>query len=107
MDEFTVYYRKHYVDFYAGISEAVHNFWELYVPVMIMYASTLEEVFQKMQGEVWSPNGEAREGIKALGLSHTSMSVGDVLYSDNEDKYYMVKDFGWVEFSPLDSMAEL
>ena len=31
-----------------------------------------------MQGENWSPNGEARPLIAQLDLSHTSMSIGDV-----------------------------
>lgn len=35
------------------------------------------EVFSTMQGEIWSPNGEARLIIEAAGLQHTSMSVGD------------------------------
>lgn len=30
-----------------------------------------------MQGEIWSPNGEANELIRSKGLFHTSMSVGD------------------------------
>lgn len=38
-----------------------------------------EEIFTAMQGERWSPNGEAREWIRQLGLQHTSMSVGDVV----------------------------
>lgn len=37
------------------------------------------EVFSAMQGEIWSPNGEARAIIEAAGLKHTSMSVGDCL----------------------------
>jgi hypothetical protein len=37
----------------------------------------LDEVWQKLQGEFWSPNGEARTMLRALGLKHTSMSVGD------------------------------
>ena len=35
-----------------------------------------------MQGENWSPNGEARNLIGSLGLSHTSMSVGDIIEID-------------------------
>ena len=38
--------------------------------------------YQAMQGEVWSPNGEARELIQSKGLRHTSMSVGDVIIDD-------------------------
>lgn len=42
-----------------------------------------EEIFNAMQGETWSPNGEARELIKSLGLDHTSMSVGDIIQSSS------------------------
>ena len=40
---------------------------------------TLEHIWQMMQGDVWSPNGEAWRLIKSKGLRHTSMSVGDVV----------------------------
>ena len=36
-------------------------------------------VMRMMQGEVWSPEGEARSMIRRKGLDHTSMSVGDVI----------------------------
>ena len=39
----------------------------------------LERVFMNFQGEVWSPYGEARSLIMSKGLSHTSMSVGDII----------------------------
>ncbi len=38
-----------------------------------------ERVYVMMQGENWSPNVEARDLIAKRGLSHTSMSVGDIL----------------------------
>ena len=45
-----------------------------------------EDFFFRLQGENWSPNGESREWIRSLGLSHTSMSVGDlILRPDPED----------------------
>lgn len=42
-------------------------------------ASSLGEAYGQMQGEVWSPNGEARPRLKGLDLGHTSLSVGDVV----------------------------
>lgn len=39
----------------------------------------MEKVFAMMQGENWSPNGEANEFIRGLGLSHTTMCQGDVI----------------------------
>lgn len=47
--------------------------------VAVVEAENNDDVFYKMQGEVWSPLGEARPLIRALGLRHTSMSVGDVV----------------------------
>ena len=54
-----------------------------FAPVCVIEAESLDEVFSKMQGEIWSPNGEAKPLIKALELSHTSMSVGDVAVLGN------------------------
>jgi hypothetical protein len=39
----------------------------------------LDEVFFLMQGEIWSPNGEARNVIGDSEARHTSMSVGDII----------------------------
>ncbi len=40
-------------------------------------------LFATLQGETWSPNGEARDLIQAKGLAHTSMSIGDCIqYAD-------------------------
>ena len=38
-----------------------------------------ETIFDMMQGENWSPRGEARGLIRSKGLAHTSMSVGDII----------------------------
>ncbi len=43
----------------------------------------VEEAWQMMQGEFWSPRGEANSFIRELGLRHTSMSVGDIVQKDN------------------------
>lgn len=53
----------------------------------------LEQVFVQMQGEHWSPNGEAAGLIKSKGLQHTSMSVGDVVVTG--DDTYVVSAFGF------------
>lgn len=47
----------------------------------------LEDVYYQSQGEIWSPNGEARELIRSKGLAHTSMSVGDVVVDENGLRY--------------------
>lgn len=54
-----------------------------------------EEIFRRMQAEIWSPKGEAREWIEHLGLQHTSMSVGDCLcYEDGT--LYLCQNLGWL-----------
>lgn len=57
----------------------------------------LEQAYYFSQGEVWSPNGEAREYIKSLGLSHTSMMVGDCLEEIGTGKVWEVASFGFEE----------
>jgi hypothetical protein len=41
--------------------------------------SNKDRIFGLMQGENWSPRGEARNLIQGKGLRHTSMSVGDII----------------------------
>ena len=52
---------------------------ETHVYLKQIEADSLEDVFEKMQGDNWSPNGEANELIQSKGLRHTSMSVGDII----------------------------
>ena len=63
-----------------------HRFWDRdegkiqeWVLVKVVDANSLPMVFSMMQGEVWSPHGEARPLIELLGLSHTSMTVDDFI----------------------------
>lgn len=53
----------------------------------------LDELFRSLQGEEWSPEGEANELIVGLGLGHTSMSVGDVIVIG--DKIMVVANMGF------------
>ena len=68
-------------------------------------AENLDQVFSKMQGENWSPNGEARDLIIEKGLQHTSMSVGDVAV-DEDGKVHIVQRSGFkqvdLHLDPLD-----
>lgn len=57
----------------------------------------LDDIYMLMQGEVWSPEGEAREFIQALGLKHTSMSIGDII--DMPD--YALLEVATVGFKPV------
>lgn len=58
------------------------------------YASgSLDDVWHAMQGECWSPDGQARNLITRLGLRHTSMSVGDVVEIHGE--FHVCANVGW------------
>ena len=50
-----------------------------------------------MQGENWSPNGEARQLILDKGLTHTSLMMGDIVYMNNV--MYLVDFIGYSELS--------
>ena len=56
-------------------------------------AASLDDAWCQMQAERWSPNGEARPLLERLGLSHTSMSVGDVI-RDEDGAYWDCLDMG-------------
>lgn len=89
MKQYKVWYGK----FWEGDrkNQATQEFVEL----KIIDAEDLEDVFYKMQGEVWSPNGEARDLIHSKGLTHTSMSSGDIIEDIEAQKFYMVDFFGF------------
>ena len=57
-------------------------------------ADSLDDAWRLMQAENWSPKGEARPLLKRLDLSHTSMSVGDLI-RDEEGTYWECLDLGW------------
>lgn len=51
-------------------------------------------IFTSLQGERWSPEGEARQLIWNMGLRHTSMSVGDVVEIDG--RFHIAAFVGWI-----------
>jgi hypothetical protein len=55
---------------------------------------TLEYIYENLQAFAWSPCGEANSLIKALGLKHTSMNVGDVVKFKSGD-IFVCKPVGW------------
>mgnify|MGYP001071844401 CR=1 FL=1 len=101
--EYTVYYRRN-----PTVESLLHgeeprnlgHFLSEWTEVARIFAKSLDDLFRVMQGEVWSPHGEAREHIKKLGLSHTSMSVGDIV-RDDLGNYYVCKPVGWKRFNLL------
>jgi hypothetical protein len=59
-----------------------------------------EKVFHMMQGEIWSPEGQAYNMIVNSGSGHTSMSVGDVVKVGN--KWLMVDRFGFQDIENIE-----
>jgi len=72
----------------------IYNLEQSHKYLLDLEANSLEEIWCKMQAEVWSPNGEARPLIRAKGLHHTSMSVGDIVV-DRHSNVYVAKMFGF------------
>lgn len=58
----------------------------------------LESIFVEMQAEKWSPNGEQRELLEGLGLSHTSISAGDVVYDGYNHRLWLCAGMSWEAF---------
>lgn len=58
----------------------------------------LEAVLFKMQEEIWSPNGEAKNLIQSLKLDHTSMSVDDIIV-DEQGRVFIVEAMGFRELA--------
>lgn len=100
MSEYVAFYKKRGVRFddyeLPKVIKAA-DFANDYSPVMHLEEETMGDVYEIMQGEVWSPYGEARQSILELGLAHTSMSVGDIIWNVREDKYFLVAPIGFKE----------
>ena len=75
---------------YAFVPGETHAF------MRTVEAEGLGEVYHRMQGCIWSPKGEARPIIAAAGVSHTSMSVGDVAV-DEDGQAWVCASVGWKE----------
>lgn len=56
-----------------------------------------EEIYCEMQGETWSPRGEANTLIQSLQLTHTSMSMGDVVVVDGKASIVERTGFSTIE----------
>ena len=63
--------------------------------IRVVECDRIEYVYDLMQGEVWSPHGEARALIESAGVRHTSMSIGDVALDLETLTFYSVGVFGW------------
>jgi hypothetical protein len=57
-------------------------------------------LYGELQGERWSPHGEARDLIRSKGLAHTSMSVGDII--EDSGYVWMCDSVDWVDLKSLE-----
>lgn len=87
-----IYYQKNFTHLPLVKKD---TFNETHILVGEIEETDLEAIFEMMQGEMWSPNGEARDLIRSLGIQHTSMSVGDAVQI--EDKIFVVDILGFTE----------
>jgi hypothetical protein len=96
MERFQVWYCKYPFERIFGDQEIdPGRITETHAFVTTIPAEDPEQVFYHMQGEIWSPNGEARDLIMALGLKHTSMSVGDVVKNTGTGEWFKVANVGF------------
>ena len=75
------------------------NLTKTHIYLRSVEVSALDALYHRQQGEVWSPNGEARDLIRSKGLQHTSMSVGDVAV-DIDGEVFLVANVGWEKLVP-------
>ncbi|MCG3207264.1 MAG: hypothetical protein FOGNACKC_00864 [Anaerolineae bacterium] len=77
---YEVYYRKK-DDKWGEVDPdlCVEDLPDTHAYITTVAKSELGLVFVWMQGENWSPNGEARPIIERAGVAHTSMMTGDVV----------------------------
>ena len=83
-------------DMSSGKLPSVATLHETHVLLGTTNITDKEEIFSRLQGESWSPKGEAKELISYLGLKHTSMCMGDVVEIDGI--YYVVGFTGFKIF---------
>jgi hypothetical protein len=79
--------------------------WD-YAKVLTFKAVGLDAVFAHMQGERYSPNGEARPLILFLGLNHTSCSIGDLILRESDGTVFEVDFTGFITVYQPDPACE-
>lgn len=83
-------------DFIEFTKTTLADILSKYEKVADLWTHNLEEVFAKMQGENWSPRGGANAYVRRLGLSHISMSIGD-LVRDERGRWFLCAGVGFKE----------
>lgn len=78
-----------------GLLPKINSLEATHVLLGSIASTSFEQIYQVMQGEYWSPEGEARTILAPLGLGHTSMSMGDIIEIDGA--FFIVDSFGFRE----------
>jgi len=106
LETYEVYYQKpaqidNRTQFYAADEElTLESMKESHVFLRTVEAIDKDDAYIRMQGEYWSPNGEAQAQLDQLGLEHTSMSIGDVLVEVKSRQAWQCDRYGWKEVPP-------
>lgn len=87
-----------------GINITPDTISQTHVLVGTVAETDPNKIFHMMQGEMWSPNGEARAMIGNSAARHTSMSVGDVIATNG--RWVMVDRFGFSDLNSGEEIAE-
>lgn len=96
---------------YGGLTTifSVEKLEKTHVFLYEVLATSLEDVYWQLQGENWSPQGEARPFIERLGLRHTSLNSGDVVQvptPDGRGQFFVCAPAGWEELSDTEPLVK-
>lgn len=80
-----------------GLLPKVDNLEATHTLIGSIASTDCDEIYMAMQGENWSPQGEARDLLRSKGLGHTSMSMGDI--AEINGKFFFVDSFGFKELN--------
>ena len=82
------------------------NLTKTHVLLKLIEARNLDQVYFKMQGEDWSPTGEAREFAASKGVQHTSMSVGDIAVDHSSRVAFILDRLGFRFLGTVTTLGE-
>ena len=97
--KYQVWYMK--PSFFRGIvgnSPDPNDLSATHVHLKDIEAGSRDDALDRMQADIWSPNGEAHDLIQSKGLQHTSMTIGDLLV-DEADVVHQVTAIGFSRLS--------
>lgn len=75
-------------------------------PSLSNITALLDYVYSHMQGEIWSPHGEAKPILARRGIHHTSMSIGDIVVLPTHTAYEC-SEIGWRNIGKMVAVPSL